>query len=338
MGLAKTRTGTLSRGCHPGHPAIGETGLPENESMRLRRRVYQADQDLERVVALLARSWTSSGPFTLWHIGDLSWWERCDWGKGSFLWEDDRGDLVAFEDSDRSGDYALLLVPDLVGTAAHEQLIAEMEVLPLEPPSDLSPLQGHRTFVPEDRPALAAFLEQQGYARTAYFKAQFLRSLAIPIGAAALPDGYRIRPLVGEEEIEARVALHQACFGAVTPERDRRVMGLCTYRCDLDLLATASDGSLAASCLIWLDAHNRVGQIESIGTHPRHRRRGLGRAVILEGLRRIQSLGATTAYVRPDEATADLVGFYVACGFRIGRRDYLYLKAPPPRSISAPTD
>jgi mycothiol synthase len=306
--------------------------------MRIRRRVYQADQDLERVVALLARSWTPSGPYTLWHIGDLSWWERRDWGKCSFLWEDDRGELVAFEDSDRSGDYELLLAPGLVGTITHEQIIAEMEAQPREPPSDLSIPEGHRTFLPEDQPALAAFLEQQGYARTAHSKAQFLQSLETPVGAAALPKGYRIRPLVGEEEIEARVALHQACFGAVTPERYRRVMGLCTYRRDLDLLAMAPNGSLAASCLIWLDAHNRVGQIEPIGTHPRHRRRGLGRAVILEGLRRLQSLGATTAYVRPDEATAELVGFYEACGFRIGRRDYLYLKAPPPRSISAPTD
>jgi hypothetical protein len=35
-----------------------------------------------------------------------------------------------------------------------------------------------------------------------------------------------------------------------------------------------------------------------------------------------------TAYVRPDEATADLIQFYEACGFRIARRDYLYFKAP----------
>jgi mycothiol synthase len=306
--------------------------------MRIQRRVYQADQDLERVVALLARSWTPSGPFTLWYVGDVSWWERCDWGKSSFLWEDVRGELVAFEDSDRHGSYELLLAPDLVGTTAHEQIISEMEAQPREPRSQRSLDDGHRTFVPGDQPTLAAFLEQQGYVRTAYSKVQFLRSLETPLDAAAVPEGFRIRPLVGEEEIEARVALHQACFGAVTPERYRRVMGLCTYRRDLDLLAMAPDGSLAASCLLWLDTHNRVGQIEPIGTHPRHRRRGVGRAVILEGLRRLQSLGATTAYVRPDEATADLVRFYEACGFRIGRRDYLYLKAPPSRSISATTD
>ncbi len=42
---------------------------------------------------------------------------------------------------------------------------------------------------------------------------------------------------------------------------------------------------------------NRIGMLEPVGTHPDHQRRGLGRVVVREGLRRLATLGATVAYV-----------------------------------------
>jgi mycothiol synthase len=41
----------------------------------------------------------------------------------------------------------------------------------------------------------------------------------------------------------------------------------------------------------------RIGMFEPVGTHPAHRRRGLGKAVMVEGLWRLQALGAIVAYV-----------------------------------------
>ena len=95
----------------------------------------------------------------------------------------------------------------------------------------------------------------------------------------------------------------------------------------LDLVAMAPDRTFAACCLFWLDEENAVGQIEPVGTHPDYRRRGLGRALIEEGLRRLRALGATTAYVRPEDPRPDLLQSYESCGFRVSRKDHIYFRS-----------
>jgi len=69
------------------------------------------------------------------------------------------------------------------------------------------------------------------------------------------------------------------------------------YRRDLDLVAVAPDGAVAAFCTIWFDDVTRSAYFEPVATVPAQRRRGLGRALLTEGLRRLQRMGATRAFV-----------------------------------------
>jgi mycothiol synthase len=69
------------------------------------------------------------------------------------------------------------------------------------------------------------------------------------------------------------------------------------YRRDLDLVAIAPDGAIASFCTIWFDDVTRSAYFEPVATIPAHQRRGLGKAVMNEGLRRLQRMGATMALV-----------------------------------------
>jgi ribosomal protein S18 acetylase RimI-like enzyme len=69
------------------------------------------------------------------------------------------------------------------------------------------------------------------------------------------------------------------------------------YRRDLDLVAVAPDGAVAALCTIWFDDVTRSAYFEPVATVPEHRRRGLARALLTEGVRRLERMGARTAHV-----------------------------------------
>ena len=78
-------------------------------------------------------------------------------------------------------------------------------------------------------------------------------------------------------------------------------------------MAVAPNGGFASFCTLWFDDVTRSAYVEPVGTAPEHRRRGLGKAVICEGLRRIERLGATMAFVGSYEEPAHTL--YASLGF-----------------------
>ncbi|MFV9672900.1 MAG: GNAT family N-acetyltransferase [Acidimicrobiia bacterium] len=87
-----------------------------------------------------------------------------------------------------------------------------------------------------------------------------------------------------------------------------------TFRHDLNLIAETSNGSFAAHVGGTYDERNRRGIIEPVCTDPRHRRRGLAQALILEMFQRFKDIGVTDVFVDTgdDEAANDL---YESAGF-----------------------
>jgi mycothiol synthase len=164
-----------------------------------------------------------------------------------------------------------------------------------------------------------ALCRKRGYTRTDEGLVYMSRSLEHPPPQRILPPGYSIRSVSTDEDIKQRVAVHRAAFAPSQMSKEGYrllVREAPTYRADLDLVVVAPDGNFAAFCLIWLDTVNALGVFEPVGCHPDYQQRGLTRAVIEEGLRRLHDLGARAASVnshRGDKAAARL---YVSTGFR----------------------
>lgn len=135
-----------------------------------------------------------------------------------------------------------------------------------------------------------------------------------------LPEGFTLRTIADGVDLVSRAACHRAAFhpSRFTDPVYDVVRSTWPYRADLDCVVEAPDGSVAAYTLAWLDEANRVGELEPVGTHPEHRRRGLGRAVNLFALRRLRDAGATEALVacRGDDAYPIPRLLYEAVGFR----------------------
>jgi ribosomal protein S18 acetylase RimI-like enzyme len=173
-----------------------------------------------------------------------------------------------------------------------------------------------------------ALLEARGYMRTDDHLVFHTADLRRSIPAPGLPPGFTIRAFAGEGEIEERVEVHRSAFhpSRMTVEKHRRVMASPTYRQELDLMVIAPDGTPAAYCIVWVDAVNRFGVFEPVGTHQDHRRRGLARAVLLHGQRLLQSLGAEVAHVYAAGGNDASTALYPAAGFVVTDRNYQWKK------------
>ena len=119
-----------------------------------------------------------------------------------------------------------------------------------------------------------------------------------PIGALdltvpALPPGYELRTIATDADVAARVATGHAAFpgSTMTVEKYRFCRTTPLYRPALDTILVAPDGTVAAFALGWLDPLTGGLELEPVGVHPDHQRRGLGRAVCRATLRTGASLG-----------------------------------------------
>jgi GNAT superfamily N-acetyltransferase len=80
-------------------------------------------------------------------------------------------------------------------------------------------------------------------------------------------------------------------------------------RRDLKIAVAAPNGEFAAFCGMFFDESGKFAYVEPVATDPRYRRLGLGRAAVLEGIRRCGLLGATIAYVGSDQPFYQSLGF-----------------------------
>ncbi len=174
----------------------------------------------------------------------------------------------------------------------------------------------------------ASFVDQDNAGEDAWAKV-FLRCDALPAAPGVLPDGFTIRPLTGESEVAAYVALHRAAFGTenITEPWRGRTLQRPEYTADLDLVAVTPDGHLAAFCIGWLTPDGpRRGQIEPLGVHPDFQGRGLGRDILIEGLRRLSAHGAEEIFVETDTYRNPALALYTSVGFRKVRDICVYGK------------
>ncbi len=149
-----------------------------------------------------------------------------------------------------------------------------------------------------------------------------MRNLALPLSHAlegpVIPAGFEIRLLNGNASGYAD--LHRAAFNTKNMSVDwrERTLKHPTYRPDLDLVAVNSDGKLVAFCIGWVCEVNgqKIGQIEPVGVLPEFQKMGLGRAILLENLRRMRESGVETILIDAESYNPASQHLYESAGFR----------------------
>lgn len=190
-----------------------------------------------------------------------------------------------------------------------------------------------RTAVYDGDDRLVAALTRRGWAASADEPLRGMFHDGPPPAASESP-GYRVRA-VEEKEWDVRVESHRAAWrpadlpwadgrsaestaeSSFSREKYDAVRATWLYRPELDLVAEAADGSLAASCIAWFDPYSGCAEIEPLGVVPSHRRRGLAVELCREVIRRVHDLGGWQVFVNvdPDPAYPASSSAYLKAGF-----------------------
>lgn len=274
------------------------------------------------------------------HSGDLRWWlfygpPTIDLCESTALWDypAQPGRCLGWMMVDPSWpSFDVFVQPELLGTPLWSEMAvwAENAALAANAAWPAGPGEAlHKMWVAEGDASQIAHLEARGF-KAAQWDTSFRRSLADPIPAPFLPQGFTLRLCQGLDELSSRAAAQYKAFDNHLPwetylARFEYFMRSPGYAEALDVVAVADDGRTASFCITWLDPVTLEGHFEPLGTAPDFQRRGIGTAVLYEAMRRLQSRGMRQVSVVTVETHLPACELYRSVGFqsigRLGRFD-----------------
>ena len=268
-------------------------------------------------------------PQAYYHPGDLAWNlyrnPELDPRSEVRLWQDRDGNLLGFAWLEEPDGVVMQVRPDLRGAGILEEPMLVWASERLADPGRNPGGEIWTRALDTDR-GLVDLLGSLGFERDPFHALKMLRDLGSALPEAPSPAGWTVREVDGEGEWEERVEVHREVWPSsrMTLEAYRRLREAPGYMAELDLVAVGPGGALGSYCICWLDAGSKTGLFEPVGTHPAHRGKKLGRAVMLEGLWRLRALGARSALVTSLHDNEAASGLYESVGFRTVDRECLY--------------
>ena len=295
----------------------------------LTSRLYKTEDDLKQMQDLLMEARSHTDDWRYAHIGDLIFWffmVSCHLNPQEFirLWYDD-DKLVGYAilGEDPSIDWQVLPGYEWCGIETEAMEWAETRLTELCK-CDAQQWGGNLVSgARQDDAKRIAFLEQHGFEQGGEFsEVNMICLLDRPIPEFVVPAGYQVRAMAEIGEISQRAAAQRDVWypwtvGNVKDEDYAYFMQLPGYNRDLDVVAVAPDGVIAAYVNGWIDPINRIGDFGPLGARAEYRRQGLTRAVLLECLRRMQAHGMNRVSVSTGVSNEPALRLYESVGFRI---------------------
>jgi GNAT superfamily N-acetyltransferase len=265
-----------------------------------------------------------------WHVARMDYWywfanpdlEKMSLEKSIFIWEDSDGRIAAVLNPEGHGQAFLQISPLHSTTGLVEEMLstAGKHLAHL----DEKGMRLLEIYIDSKDVLLTEILSQHGFQRvTRPGEQEFQHRCALtePLPGRMTVDGYTLRAMRDGLELLERcyasgLGFHDDDIQVARENRDNpgwyhHIQSAPLYRRDLDLVAVAADGSVASFCTIWFDDVTRTAYFEPVATVPAHRRHGLGKALLVDGLHRLKEMGCLVAFVSGYSERANALYFSV---------------------------
>jgi predicted N-acetyltransferase YhbS len=291
----------------------------------MRFRSYDRSSDYENVGALLKRTFSDNAPFYNWlqprweymHYHPLIL--SLDLTKAIIL--ESAGNTVGIIHAEHNLGTAYIQIDPAFSSFRKELLIEGEKYLLHETKKELS------IFINNIDKELELIALQLGYIKNDSVKDYMLVfDASSDIPSVLLPTGFSIKSLEDENDLQkiSRV-IHRGFNHAGEPPEShvdeiKFMQTAINFRKDLTVFVESDNKMIASYCGMWFDDTNLLSYVEPVATDPMFRRMGLGKAVVLESIRRCIKLGARKIFVGSNQA------FYKSIGFKEKYRENIWTK------------
>ncbi|MBA3044668.1 MAG: GNAT family N-acetyltransferase [Candidatus Thermoplasmatota archaeon] len=291
-------------------------------------RQYAGEEDYSAVRGFLREVMLANGLRELsWHVARLDYWRwhgsmNCgDLGvKNIHIWEKN-GEIISVLNPEGKCHAFIQMHPDHCCSDLYGEMLAVAE----NKLADMGMDGKRKVIVWSDSGDLGSHevLLQRGYSkidRPEVKEVQNRRDLDADVPDVSVPEGYTVRNMAVMDDLPSRSWCSFKAFHPQDPEENyngwawyRNIRAAPLYNMELDIVAIDENREIVSFCTVWYDNVTRTAYFEPVGTHPDYQRKGLGKACLTEGLRRLKKLGCKRAFVSGHSVPA--IGLYKSAGF-----------------------
>ncbi len=300
----------------------------------MKSRLLRDDQDWKLVRELLVETYPITPLDFNW---DVRRWDGWRWYQNDDSWREEKHGLariwlksnrvVAAVHREGSRDAHLQLHPNHLNLEEEIVAWAEKTLPGRSAEGELELL----IFVYDEDQHRSKLLESRGYEKLTvggYHRRANLSELEIP--DTVLPEGYVLQDTSDyrwQDGQKLADLLNTAFNRDIHTAEEYEVFRAKapSFRAHLDLLALSPGATWAGYVGLPYDSKNKRGVFEPVCTHPDHGGKGIAKALMLEGLRRLKALGGEQVSVGTgDQVAANRL--YRSLGFTEERRGFYWRK------------
>ena len=288
--------------------------------MKIAMRAYRDENDYWRIRQFLQEVFLLNGRLEhSWHVAR---WDYFRWHmflnchvcnsleEAVAIWETSDGQIAAVLNPIEPDEAFIHIHPGFRTPDLEEGIIQHAE----QTFDNIHPDGTRRLYVPVDENDnfRKEILKRLGYTGIGNPGYEHIHDLDMSIPKALIPSGYTIRSMGELDEHPSRSWASWTSFHPGAPDYEyegwdwfNNIQRAPLYRRDLDIVAATPDGQIASFCTIYYDDATRSAVTPLVGTAASHQRRGLSKALLCEGMRRLQMLGCTRVFSKATDPAAD---------------------------------